>query len=356
MLAVNRRSFFPVTLVFALATCQRQSPAEENTVRRWLLCDECQEGELDSVVALGSAVVPRLTEALHGPPERGRLNVDRQARAMFARGPQVAISEERFVDHYVKNYEAVYQRRAAIALARIDTALARINTAPARAALLDAVRRDSVYREDVRRVVGQSAGVATTIAAGDTQQAPLGAFLAVNPSVQVRDTITNQPLGGVRVMFQVDSGGGLVQPTTRVTGSDGAAEVRWRLGPTDTINQLRAVGAGQTVRFRATGHPPGPRVVFVVQPSNGVRNQAMTPPPRIAVQDASGTTLTGFNQNAEVRILGMNVEMVQTIVSGVATLSGLVPTTAGTGFRIQVSTHGVAPPAFSLPFDVQIGP
>jgi hypothetical protein len=348
---MRHRSAILGALILGVAACgsPRLKSAEENTVRRWLLCDECLEGELDSVVALGSRVVPRLTEALKGPPERGRRNVERQARALYARGPVVNISEQRFVQHYLDNYEAGYQSRAAIALARI-------NTAPARAALLDAVRRDSTYREDVRRILGRNAGAITTIAAGDTQHAPLGAFLAVNPSVQVRDTITNQPVGGVRVTFQVDSGGGLVQPTTRVTGSDGAAEVRWRLGPTDTINQLRAVGAGQTVRFRATGHPPGPRVVFVVQPSNGVRNQAMTPPPRIAVQDASGTTLTGFNQNAEVRIVGMNVEMVQTIVGGVATLSGLVPTTAGTGFRIRVNTHGVAPPAFSLPFDVQIGP
>jgi hypothetical protein len=36
-------------------------------------------------------------------------------------------------------------------------------------------------------------------------------------------------------------------------------------------------------------------------------------------------------------------------------LSGLIPTTAGTGFRLRVTTLG-APPAFSLPFDVEVGP
>ena len=44
-----------LALILGLAACQSSlKPAEENTVRRCLLCDECQEGELDSVVALGS--------------------------------------------------------------------------------------------------------------------------------------------------------------------------------------------------------------------------------------------------------------------------------------------------------------
>jgi hypothetical protein len=337
-----------VALIIGLTACQSLKPEEENTVRRWLLCDECMEGELDSVVALGSRVVGRLEEALKGPPQRGRRNVELQAKAVYARGPRVAISQQRFVDHYLENYEAVYQSRAAIALGRI-------HTPQAHAALLEALRRDSVYREDVRRVLGRSAGAVTTIAAGDSQHAPLGSFVRVNPTVLVRDTTTAQPLSGIRVAFQVDSGGGLVQPSTQVTSSEGKAAVRWQLGPTDSINLLRAVGAGQMVRFRATGHQPGPRVVFLVQPSNGVRNQPMKLPARIAVQDAWGSTLTNFNQKVNVTIPPIGVGMMQSIIDGVATLSGLTVPQAGTGFRLRVATIGAAS-AESAPFDIVVGP
>jgi hypothetical protein len=337
-----------LALILGLAACQSLNPAEENTVRRWLLCDECIDGELDSVVVLGSRVVDRLQEALKGPPESGRRNVASQARAVYARGPQINMSQQRFVDHYVDNYVAVYQSRAAIALGRL-------NLPQAHAALLEALRRDSVYREDVRRVLGRSAKAVTSIAVGDSQHAPLGAFVKVNPAILVLDTTAAQPVSGVRVVFEVDSGGGAVFPAAQVTGSDGKASVRWQLGPTDSINMLRAVAAGQAVRFVATGHKPNPRVVFVVQPSTAVRGQPMTPPAKIAVQDAWGTTLTNFNQTAQVSVLPTNVQIIQNIVDGVATLSGITIPQAGTGFRLRVRAIG-ASAVESVPFDVVVGP
>jgi hypothetical protein len=336
-----------LALILGLAACRQQSlkPEEELTVRRWLLCDECLEGELDSVVVKGNGVVGRLADALKGPPQRGRRNVELQARAMYARGPQVAISQQKFVEHYLDNYEAVYQSRGAVALGRIPTP-------EAHAALLNALRRDSVYREDVRRVLGQSAKAVIAIFAGDSQHAPLASVVRVDPTVLVRDTTTGQPLSGVSVAFQVDSGGGTVIPATQVTNSQGNAAVRWRLGPTDSVNMLRAVAAGQTVRFVATGHPPGPRVVFVVQPSDAVSNQPMTPPPQIAVQDAWGATLTNVNQTtAVVTIDPINVQTIRNISNGVATLAGLIIAQADTGFRLRVAVQG-ASPAVSAPFGV----
>ena len=40
---------------------------EQQAVRVWLLCDECTDGERESVNAIGHRAVPFLTEALRGP-------------------------------------------------------------------------------------------------------------------------------------------------------------------------------------------------------------------------------------------------------------------------------------------------
>jgi len=280
-----------LTLILALTACDSLTPREQRTVQRWLLCDECTEGELDSVVALGDRGVKALEAALKGPPKKGRENMELQAKAMFARIPGPTISMQKYVDHYLDNYEATYQSRAAIALARI-------NSPRSRAVLLDALRRDSLYRHDVRRVLGRSRGAVVSIVAGDSQHAPFDSTVRIDPVVMVRDSTTGQELSDIRVLFRVDSGGGAVVPSSRLTGENGRAAARWRLGDSASTNVLSVIAAGQMLRFRAFGHPPGNRVVFVVQPSNGTAGQPVPPPPRIAVQDAWGTTQSTINGTA----------------------------------------------------------
>ena len=337
-----------LALVLALASCGGGlKPADERKIQRWLLCEECTEGELDSVLALGSRGEDALKAAVRGPPADGVNNIRLQTEAMYGRipSPIPGLNQQKYVEHFVANYKATYVRRAIVALARL-------NTPTAHAALIDALRHDTLYRADVRRLLGESAGTVALVVAGDSQHAPVDSFVRVNPIIEVRDTVSPvRPLSSLRVVFRVESGGGRVTDSLAHTDSSGRATVRWRLGPTDSVNVLAVVVAGRTLRLRAFGHPYGLRVVFLVQPSNGTRGQPLTPAPRIAVQDAWGALQQGFNRLARVTVVPLSVSRTDSIVGGELLMSGLSVPQAGTGFTLRVIAIGVAP-GFSARFDI----
>ena len=107
------------------AACSR--PATLDEITPWLLCDECVDGELDSVVALGARAVPALGRALIGPPAGRRDNMRRQLVSRWNRiavyladeGRQPAMTQTDYVTQNIEHYEISYQRRSAIALGRI---------------------------------------------------------------------------------------------------------------------------------------------------------------------------------------------------------------------------------------------
>jgi hypothetical protein len=346
-----RRRVLPALVVamLAMAACNgaAPTPAERRTVEEWLLCEECSDGELDSVLALGDRAVPLLKDALEGPPDDRRANMRQQSEAMW-RGLQdtTAVLLPTFVARYDSNYVASYQTRAAVALDSLDTP-------ETRQILLDALRNDSVYRRDVRRVLGRSLGAQLSMVAGDSQHAPLDSFVRVNPEVIVRDAGTNAGLASVRVLFSVDSGNGTVFDAEELTDSAGRAEVRWQLGtqPKDSVNILRAVAVGRAVRFHARGHGPELRVVFVVQPRHGKVGQPLVPPVRIEVHDAWGDTQTQINQNLVLSLVGTGISSVHNVVAGVAHLPGLSIPVPGTGFRLLARVMKVEP-AVSDSFDI----
>lgn len=337
-----------IGVLVTLTACLHPTPEERNTVQRWLLCEECVEGERDSVVALGDNVVKALDEALHGPPASGRANIRKQAEAMFARIPAPPLPQAAYVEHYVDNYVATYQSRAAIALGLIDTPRAR-------AVLLEAVRNDSAYRDDVQRDLGSSAYLSLTAVDTTPQSAPIDSFVRIKPAVvvsDVRDAAAPHPLGNVRVVFQVESGGGRVFDSIQRTRDDGTATVRWQLGPgVDSLNVLRAVAAGQTVRFRATGRVPDLRVVFAVQPSNTPRGEAIAPPVVIAIVDPWDQAASNYNGTAVLNVIGAGISVADTVIGGVATFSDLRVGAPGTGFRLLARVGG-AREAVSAPFDI----
>lgn len=337
-----------LAVAVALTACDSLKPAQDRTVRRWLLCEECVDGELDSVVALGVQGEKAMKRALKGPPGDRVAKMRRQAEAMYARIPNTALSLQGYVDHHLGNYKAIYQSRAAIALRRI-------NTPSAHAALVDALRHDAPYREDVRRVLGEAVGAVATIVAGDSQHAPLDSFVKVDPTILVRDSATAQALSNVRVVFRVDSGGGMVTGPVRFTDANGRVAAKWRLGASDSLNVLRATPPGLTLRLHAVGHPPGNRVVFLVQPANGTAGQPIPAPPRIAVQDAWGTTQSTFNQTANVSVPGTTVQGAYNIVGGVAAIYDLRIMQPGSGFTLRVGVPGL-PAAFSDSFAMAPGP
>src|SRR5688572_27847111 len=158
-----RQAVLPLFMAL-LAGCDPLTPAERRSVQRWLLCEECVEGERDSVVRIGDRAVKKLGKALKGPPDEGVENIRLQVEANYRRIRSPASSQQEYVSHYLDNYRALYQSRSAVALGLIATPRAR-------ELLLEAIRRDSTYRDDVRRVLGAAFGILLDIQAPDWQRA-----------------------------------------------------------------------------------------------------------------------------------------------------------------------------------------
>lgn len=332
-------------LAVALIGCH-PTVAERAVVRRWLLCEECTAGERDSVVALGDRVAKPLREGLEGPPASGREHIRRQAGAIYTRlrsPPPIPLQE--FVGHYDSNYVANYQSHAAIALGLIGTPLAR-------SILLEAVRNDTAYRDDVFRAIVTGAPISLALVGGDLQSAPIDSFVRINPVVVVRDSTSGLPLANVKVEFRVDSGGGRVADSVQRTGPTGLASRPWQLGSgADSVNVLRAVAAGRSLRFHATGRRLIPRLIFVVQPSNTTRGQPISPAPRVVALDAWDRRDSTVNGSAEVIILGIAQGIILPLTGGQLDISALRPLFPGAGVRLRVGLVGTTP-ATSQPFDV----
>lgn len=86
----TRHVVVAILLLTALFACQRSAaaiagdPAIVRVVERWLTCEECRSGELDSVVARGTAATPILTAALNGPPDTVRAHFTQSTAAGYA--------------------------------------------------------------------------------------------------------------------------------------------------------------------------------------------------------------------------------------------------------------------------------
>jgi hypothetical protein len=333
-----------LAVALALSGCHKLTPEEQRTVRRYLLCEECREGEEEAVLALGARGEQALREAaLEGPPPERVENMRLQAEAIYNRIPNPSTTRGQYLAHYLGNYKALYQKRAAKGLLRFATQ-------SAHATLIGGVRRDSLYRDDVDRAFGAAAGVVVSVASGDGQDGAVDSLLRVNPTVKVVDTTTGQALTHVRVVFRVDSGG-VVLDTVRYTDMNGLASSRWLLGPTETVNTLSAVAAGQVVRFRAFAHKVGARVVILVQPSNGTKDVPITPPVKFAVHDAWGVPQPSVAASADVTVVPLAVATSVPVVGGVGALKGFSVPNAGSGLRLRVKVSG-ADEAISEPFDV----
>jgi hypothetical protein len=339
----GRRTLAVAGLCIALGACH-PTRTERDTVRRWLLCEECNRGELDAVVALKDRVTGMLADALKGPPASGREHVRRQAEERFKRLVSPASTLSTYVAHYDSNYVATYQAHAAIALGRIGTPAAR-------AALFTAMQNDSLYRSDVLRAFAAAAPVALDTAAGASQAAPRDSAVRIDPAAFLRDTLTAQPVSGIRVAFTVDSGGGSVTDSIRRTGANGIASTHWTLGTgPDSVNVLRATTFRRSVTFRAIGHGLTPRLVFAAQPVNGTQGQPLSAI-KVLVLDAWDQKDTTFSGAAQAGIKGTGVSETSPVVKGVVDFPNLVPPVSGAAFRISVQAFG-ATPVVSEPFDV----
>jgi len=114
---------------------QRQPSDPGQRIDAWLLCEECTDGELAAVLALGAdsatrqpAIESLVGGLLAGPSRRQIANVRQQFMESFQEdsiyaatvlGTAPVTGSAEYVDHYLGNFIALYRTRAALALARI---------------------------------------------------------------------------------------------------------------------------------------------------------------------------------------------------------------------------------------------
>jgi hypothetical protein len=98
-------------------------------VTAWLECEECTEGQLESVAKLGELAVPSLAAALERGPspaslERLQLHLERNYREMSVYAEthdevKMDLKLDEYVKIYLENYVASHRARAAEALGKI---------------------------------------------------------------------------------------------------------------------------------------------------------------------------------------------------------------------------------------------
>lgn len=332
---MTRRLAHGVALVLMGAVgCGGPSPRERALVEHWLLCDECTAGERDSVVRLRDRAVSPLGDALEGPSRAQLRNVRRQVEASYARlvtaaaaaGDSPSVARTIYVDHYVGNFTAVYESRAAIALGLIGTPQA-----------LDELRQalerpPGYYRGDVRRAIATALGTTISIAAGQNQTATAGTPVLIDPSVVVREA-SGIPVRGVSVRFRPVPGGGAVTDSIRTTDDSGRATVgAWTLRATAGPDTLRALVPGDTALFTATATSS---VAFLTI----IAGSSQTVPAGTAVPVGLAVLATDSNGNP-----APGTPVTFTVTLGGGSVTGGSATTGGNGIaQVGSWTLGPAP-------------
>ncbi len=105
------------------------------------------------------------------------------------------------------------------------------------------------------------------------------------------------------------------------------------------------------------------KLEFTTQPSGGNNNVAWSTQPQVTLQDASGLTVVGVNQNVTLSIsnnpaggtLNGTVTVGVDTNTGIATFSGLNIDEPGSGYTL-VASGGALTNDVSSPFDITIGP
>jgi hypothetical protein len=133
-----RRGVAILSGVFVSACVPAANTKTGATIERYLTCEECVNGELAAVTALGQAAVPTLTAALTGPSAQSIANITKSSVDAFARARAQSNRSSQsdralrplsdsaaFVSRNVESFRASYQGRAAHALTVIDPARAK---------------------------------------------------------------------------------------------------------------------------------------------------------------------------------------------------------------------------------------
>jgi hypothetical protein len=198
------------------------------------------------------------------------------------------------------------------------------------------------------------------LVSGNGQTGAVGAQLTDSLVVRLVDDNGNG-VGGKAISWVVGTGGGSPSPATSTTNPNGLAWTRWTLGPNAGSNLINAVFSGvPSVPFTATAEAgAATKLAFTQAP---VTTSAGSPMPtvRVAIQDASGNTVTSATGQVTLAI-GANpgagtLSGTTTVnaVNGVAVFSTLSIDKAGSGYTLVASSTGLSD-VTSPPFDILTG-
>jgi alpha-tubulin suppressor-like RCC1 family protein len=203
-----------------------------------------------------------------------------------------------------------------------------------------------------------------------------GQPLTPPPATRVTDALGN-PVPGVAVMFSVRGTGGTVSSgagaATSVTVSTDfaglAALTSWTLGAAVGGDTVDATASGPTgplsgspILFTAFGlSGSATRLHFLQEPTNTAAGQPITPPVTVAVQDSNGNLVSNFTGTITIS-LGtfppggtLTGTTAATAIGGVATFSGLLLSTLGSGYTLVASAGPTITTATSTAFSVTPG-
>jgi hypothetical protein len=199
------------------------------------------------------------------------------------------------------------------------------------------------------------------LVSGDGQTGAVGAPLADSLVVRLLDDNGNG-VGGKAISWVVGTGGGSPSPTASTTNPNGYASTQWTLGPAAVSNLMNAVFSGvPSVPFTATAEAgAATKLAFTQAPVTTSAGSTITPAVRVAIQDASGNTVTSATDQVTLAI-GANpgsgtLSGTKTVsaVNGVAVFSNLSIDKTGNGYTLTAASTGL-PGATSPPFDILTG-
>jgi len=205
--------------------------------------------------------------------------------------------------------------------------------------------------------------VPTLLAAvsGDGQSDTVGATLRDPYVVRVTDA-EGVPLGGIEIRWTAGEGDSVAPPAS-LTDEAGEARAVHTLGTTAGAYSVTAstdVLPGQAVTFTALARPGTPaQLTFTQEPTDAVRQETITPPVRVTIQDRFGNTVTDFTSTITMVIAPgtgtpgarLDGDRTRNPVAGVATFDSLRIRDFGLGYRLRATAAGDLL-ADSAPFNV----
>jgi len=202
-----------------------------------------------------------------------------------------------------------------------------------------------------------------------TQPSNATAGLAISPGVQISildasGNLVTTAANTVSLAIGANPGSGTLGGQTSVAATSGVA--------TFTNLNINRAGTGYTLVASSAGMTPvttnafnlsagtATQLVFLVQPSNTVGGQSITPALQVGVQDSLGNTVAVPATSITIAIASnpaggaLSGTTTATTVNGVATFSNLSLNRVGLGYTLAASATGLAN-ATSAPFNITSG-